>query len=67
MKRATLSDRPDGGFDLEYENGRGVKTVMRLDANTYEKAIKEARAFLGTKEDGTDEDGVAWEIDGETA
>jgi hypothetical protein len=63
MKIATILDQQFGTFGLEYDNTLGKKNVMRLDAITYEKAIQEAKSFLGIKEDGYDGDGNLWELE----
>ena len=60
---ARVLDRPDGGFALEYDNTRGEKYMMQLDARTYEGAISEARVFLGVDSDDCDEDGIHWDIE----
>lgn len=56
-------DTDEGGFGLEYDNGRGSRSTMRLEAQTYEGALKEARSFLGILRDGRDEEGEAWEVE----
>ena len=63
MKIATILDQQFGTFGLEYDNTLGKKNMMRLDAITYEKAIQEAKSFLGIKEDGYDADGNLWELE----
>jgi hypothetical protein len=63
MKTARILDREDDTFGLEYDDTRGTKNTMRLDALTYEKAIREAKSFLGINADNQDEDGTVWEID----
>lgn len=63
MKRATILDQPAGQFALEYDNNLGRKNQMRLDAETYEKALREARSFLGIREDDCDEAGDQWAIE----
>ncbi|MBI2946509.1 MAG: hypothetical protein HYY23_02615 [Verrucomicrobia bacterium] len=63
MKRARILDEEDGSFGLEYDNTRGEKNTMRLDAFTYERAILEAKSFLGIKDDNCDEAGDLWELD----
>ena len=63
MKTARILDEDgDGFFVLEYDNGRGTKSTMRLEASTYENAVREAKTFLEIKEDDFDEDGDQWEI-----
>jgi hypothetical protein len=63
MKTARILDLEDDTFGLEYDDTRGAKNVMRLDALTYEKAIQEAKAFLGIDTDNHDADGNLWEIE----
>jgi hypothetical protein len=63
MKTASILDQDDGGFSLEYDNTRGDRNTMRLDAFTYERAIREARSFLGIKQDDRDADGTRWEVE----
>lgn len=60
---ARVLDRPDGGFALEYDNTRGEKYMMQLDARTYEGAIREARVFLGVDSDDCDEENIHWDIE----
>ena len=62
MKTATVLDTGEGGFGLEYDNWHGSRNTMRLDAETYEGAVREARSFLGIRQDGRDEEGEEWEI-----
>jgi hypothetical protein len=50
MKSARILDGDeDDDFTLE-------------EATTYEKAIREAKSFLGINEDNCDEDGESWEV-----
>ena len=63
MKTARVLDTDEGGFGLEYDNTRGERNTMRLEALTYEGALREARAFLGIKPDDQDEDGDSWEVE----
>jgi len=63
MKRATILDEVGGVFGLEYDNTIGRKHTMRLEAATYEQALREARTFLGIRENGQDEDGDLWTVD----
>jgi hypothetical protein len=63
VKTARVLDTEDGGFGLEYDNRRGSRNTMRLDALTYEGAVREARSFLGIQRDSRDGDGEEWEID----
>ncbi len=58
MKTARILDEDSNGyFRMEYDNDRGSKNSMRLDAKTYDQAITEAKSFLGIKEDDHDGDG----------
>ena len=63
MKTARILDQENDTFDLEYDDTRGTKNRMRLDALTYEKAIQEAKSFLGINEDNQDGDGCLWEVE----
>ena len=63
MKTAQVLDADNGGFGLEYDNARGSRNTMRLDAWTYEGALREARSFLGIQADDCDEDGSLWEVE----
>ena len=63
MKTARILDQARGEFCLEYDNTVGTKNTMRLDALTYEKAIREAKSFLGINEENHDEDGIVWEVE----
>ena len=63
MKRATIVDQGRDQFALEYENTLGRTNHMRLDALTYERAILEARFFLGIGEDNRDEAGDQWTVE----
>jgi hypothetical protein len=62
MKTGVIQERA-GIFSLQYENNRGEKNVSRLDAATYELAVREARSFLGIKADNQDEDGNLWDVE----
>ena len=63
MKRATILDQGRDQFALEYEDTLGRKNQMRLDAFTYENAIREARSFLGVNKDDFDEAGDQWIVE----
>ena len=63
IKRATISEEDRGVFGLEYDNTVGKKHTMRLDATTYEKALREARSFLGINEHDHDEAGDQWVVE----
>ena len=62
-KCATVSEQESGVFTLEYDNTVGKKHSMRLDAATYEKALREARSYLGIDEGGLDEAGDQWVVE----
>ena len=63
MKTGLILDEDSNGyFALEFENGRGATTTMRLEANSYEQAVREAKTFLGIKQNNHDEDGTLWDI-----
>jgi hypothetical protein len=62
-KVARIMDEEEGSFLLEYDDSRGKKNIMRLDALTYEGAIREARSFLGIQQDDHDEDGDQWSLE----
>ena len=49
-------------FTLEYDTTIGTKHTMRLEATTYERAIREAKSFLGINENDCDEHGETWEV-----
>jgi hypothetical protein len=63
MKIARILDEAGGAFGLEYDNTLGKKNTMRLDAFTYEKAVREAKSFLGINPDNLDADGDLWEVE----
>jgi hypothetical protein len=63
MKIARILDGEDGAFGLEYDNTLGKKNTMRLDALTYETALREAKSFLGIKADNCDADGIPWDLE----
>lgn len=60
---ARVLDRPDGAFGLEYDNSRGERNEMHLDARTYEGAIREAKMFLGVNSENYDGDDIFWDIE----
>jgi hypothetical protein len=60
---AKILDQEDDSFCLEYPKRNGETTVMRLEASTYEGAVREAKAYLGIGDDNRDEKGALWEID----
>ena len=63
MKIAKILDQDGGTFALEYDNTLGKKNTMRLDALTYERAIGEAKSFLGIDSDDHDADGALWQVE----
>jgi hypothetical protein len=64
MKTARILDsESDDNFSLEYDNTLGQRNTMRLDALTYEKALLEARSYLGIDDLNQDADGTHWEIE----
>ena len=63
MKIARILDQEHETFGLEYDDTRGTKNTMRLDALTYERAIREAKSFLGINEDNYDADGQLWMVE----
>ena len=63
LKTGRILDHEYGVFGLEYDNTQGKRNTMRLDALTYEKAIREAKSFLGIDDANHDEDGNQWEIE----
>jgi hypothetical protein len=63
VKFGKILDEEGGCFALEYDDTRGQKNRMRLDAYTYEGAIREARSYLGIQEDDRDEDGDLWAVE----
>jgi hypothetical protein len=63
MKTARILEDEDDGFGLEYDNNLGQKNMMRLDAATYEKAMREAKSYLGINPENLDSDGTVWEIE----
>lgn len=63
MKIARILDQAGGSFGLEYENTLGKTNTMRLDASSYDAALREAKAFLGINSDDRDADGNSWHIE----
>jgi hypothetical protein len=62
VKVAIILDQAQGTFGLEYDDTRGKKHTMRLDAQTYDGALREAKSFLGIQKDDRDEAGDQWTI-----
>lgn len=63
MKIARIFDQDASTFGLEYDNTVGKKNTMRLDARTYERAIREAKLFLGINAENQDADGTLWQVE----
>ena len=63
MKIARILDEPGGAFRVEYDNARGHKQNTRLDAMSYEQALREARSYLEIGDDDHDSDGNQWDIE----
>ena len=63
MKIAKILDQAADTFAVEYDNTLGKKNHMRLEATTYEGAIREARSYLGIDEQSTDADGTLWHVE----
>ncbi len=63
MKIARILDEEGGSFRLEYDNDLGHKQNMRLDALSYEQALREAKGYLEVGEDDRDSEGAQWEIE----
>lgn len=63
MKIARILDQAGDTFAVEYDNTIGKKNRMRLEATTYEGAIREAKAYLGINAQNADEDGTLWEVE----
>jgi hypothetical protein len=63
MKRAEILEESEGEFAVEYDDTRGGRQRMRLEAVTYERAIREARAFLGIDGAGLDAAGDSWVVE----
>jgi hypothetical protein len=63
MKIARILDEPGGTFRLEYDDTLGHKQNTRLDAMSYEQALREARSYLEIGHDNRDSDGTQWDIE----
>jgi hypothetical protein len=63
VKLARVVDEEDDSFALEYENTLGKKNVMRLEAFSYEQAVREAKSFLEISADGRDANGIHWDLE----
>ena len=60
MKIATINEDRVGVFTLDYEDTLGRPQQMRLDADDYEAALREARKYLSIDSKGKDNDGHEW-------
>ena len=63
MKIARILDEPGGTFRVEYDNARGHKQNTRLEAMSYEQALREARSYLEIGDDDRDSAGIQWDIE----
>lgn len=63
MKIARIFDQDPETFAVEYDNTVGKKNRMRLEASTYEGAIRETRSFLGIESGDRDADGTVWQVE----
>ena len=63
MKMARILDEPGGTFRVEYDNARGHKQTTRLEAMTYEQALREARSYLEIGEGDCASSGAQWDIE----
>jgi len=63
MNIGRILDEPGRTFRLEYDSGFGHKHSMRLDASTYEQAVREAKSYLEIGADDRDAEGAQWDIE----
>ena len=63
MKIARILDERGGMFRLEYDDTRGHKQNTRLDAMTYEQALREAKVYLDIGNGDRDPEGAQWDIE----
>jgi hypothetical protein len=63
MKIARILDEPGGTFRLEYDNARGCDQSTRLNALSYEQALREAKGYLEIGDDDRDPEGAQWDIE----
>ena len=63
MKIGRILDEAGGTFRLEYDDTLGHKRNTRLDAMTYEQALREARSYLEIGEGDCDAEGAQWDIE----
>ena len=50
-------------FRLEYDDTIGHKHNARLEATTYEQALREARSYLEIGDGDCDGEGAQWDIE----
>jgi len=63
VKIAKIFDQDADTFAVEYDNTVGKKNRMRLEATTYEGAIREAKSYLGIDAENMDGDGTLWQVE----
>ena len=63
MKFGRILDEEGGSFSLEYDNTLGKKLTMRLDAVSYERALREAKSYLGIDAESQDAAGDEWHLE----
>ena len=63
MKIARILDEPGGTFRLEFDDTLGHKQNTRLDAMSYEQALREARSYLEISDADCDSEGAQWDIE----
>jgi len=63
MKIARILDEAGGNFRLEFDDTLGHKQNTRLDAMSYEQALREARAYLEIGDGDRDPEGAQWDIE----
>ena len=63
MKTATINEDSVGVFTLDYVDTLGRPLQMRLDADHYEAALREARKYLSIDSNGQDTDGHVWVLE----
>ena len=63
MKIARILDESGGAFRLEFDDTLGHKQNTRLDAITYDQALREARSYLEIGDADRDSEGAHWDIE----
>jgi hypothetical protein len=63
MKIGRILDERGGTFRLEYDDTLGHKQNMRLDAVSYELAVREAKSYLEISASDRDAQGAEWDIE----